>query len=1134
MLSKRAWGAVLASFTVVISVMLVPAARAEPSPSDVHIYPVPQSVTTGSQVHLRGRVSLVVGADTDPSAEQALTTLLKGAGSRVQTFGPGDSLPRGGTVVYLGTEQDNASIAPALQRLGVDGPAAVKALGHAEGYVVATGRARGLQEVVLAGHDPSGTFYAVQTLRQIVDQHGDTAAVTVADWPDFALRGVIEGFYGTPWSHAARLAQLDFYGANKMNTYVYSPKDDDYLRARWRDPYPAGKLAQIKELVDRAIANHVEFTYALSPGLSVCYSSQADEQALVAKFESLWDIGVRTFAIPLDDISYTTWNCDADKEKFGTGGAAAGRAQAYLLNEVQRDFIATHQGASRLEMVPTEYYNTAESPYKKALRDNLDQQVIVEWTGEGVIAPTITGAQAADARQVFGHDILVWDNYPVNDYVRNRLLLGPYVGRDPQLPESLYGIAANPMIEPEASKIALFTVADYTWNTTAYDPDESWQAALTALAGGNAKARTALAAFADLNYSSRIDSTQAPVLKSTLAAFWPAWERGDSSAVAAVDAYLSVIATIPTVLTDELPDQAFVEETRPWLQCAGTWGEAARAALAMLQAQRAGHGAAALADRTQAEKLMAKAQTFQHHGMQTVTVTLGGSVLQSFVQAALAENDRWLGVAGRHVTAMTSMPVYQSNSVDKMVDGDASTYFWSSRPPKAGDYVGVDLGAIEPITKITIAAGDADSPDDYLHVATLEYSTDNQHWTALNTFVNTADITFTPATPVDARYVRLRATEADGNWVKVHEFSVTGPQNEQLSVTGTPAAASDSTLAAAADGNPDTAYTASASPTSGDALTVTLPQARPLAAVVVAGTGQGQVQVRADGDWTTIGSLSAGYTQVSADGVVADAIRLVWTAGSPAPVIEEVVPWYADLPAAAMAVAPNAMDSEVGAAGTINVALTATSTTSVSGTLHVAAPDGVTAEPVDTSVTLARGAQPTYAIALTGTAVGDYTVPITFTPDLGEPVTKKVTVHVRPHVSDTNVALASNGAAATASGTEQDLARFTPDHAIDGDLSTRWSSNYSDSAWLQVQLAAPQHLGKVVIHWEAAHAVAYTLQTSADGSTWTTAASVTGSLGGTETLWIDQSNVRYLRMQGVQRATAYGYSIYELQAYPIA
>ncbi|HET8589870.1 MAG TPA: beta-N-acetylglucosaminidase domain-containing protein [Nakamurella sp.] len=1108
-----------------------PSTDATTLPGVSAIYPVPQSVTAGTPVHLRGRVSLVVGPDADASALSDLRDILTGQGSQVRTYAPSDPLPEGGAFLYLGTETGNPSIAPALAEIGVD---AAEALSHSEGYVLATGRHLGRQVAVLAGHDGAGTFYAVQTLRQVV-AGGNLQPVVVKDWPAFPIRGVIEGFYGTPWSHAARLSQLDFYGAHKMNTYVYSPKDDPYLRAQWRDPYPADKLAQIAELVDRAVANHVEFTYALSPGLSVCYSSATDEQALIDKFQTLWDIGVRTFAVPLDDISYTDWHCDADPAMFGTGGGAAGRAQAYLLNEVQRDFIDTHPGASRLEMVPTEYSNTADSAYKTALRENLDRDIVVEWTGVGVIAPTITTAQAAAAHDVFGHDILVWDNYPVNDYVTNRLLLAPYVGRDPGLADDLFGITANPMIQPEASKIALFTVADYTWNPPAYDPHSSWEAGLTELSGGDPQARAALAAFADLNYTSRLDDTQAPVLAGKLADFWPAWEQGADGAAQTLDDYLAVIAGIPDTLAQRMHDDAFVADTQPWLDSAGTWGEAARAALQMLVDQRAGDGAAALADRVRAESLAAQARSFQYHGLNgAVTVTVGDGVIDAFVAAALAENDRWLGVAGRHVTATTSMPTYQSYDPANMVDGNPDTWYWSSRSPSSGDYVGVDLGTVQPISTVTILAGDAASPNDYLHVATLEYSADGSHWSTIETYVNTAHIQASVPPGTQARYVRLRATASDGYWVKVHEFTVTGPENARLTVTGTPEPAADSSLAAAADGNVDTSYVAGSAPAEGDALLVALPDERPLDRVVVVGSGHAQVQVQVDGSWQTLGPLdSSGYTDLDAAGASTDRIRLAWTAGSPAPTIAEVIPWYDDVPSADLTVAPEGIDVQVGSDATVTATLTATRARDVTGTLTAEVPAGVSASPASSTVTLWRGSQPSLEITLTAAATGTFQVPISFTPDGEAPITETVQLRVHPQVSDTNVALAGNGGIATASSVEQNLARFTPDHANDGDQSTRWSSGYDDAAWLQIEFAGPQHLGKIVILWEAAHANAYRIETSADGTTWTDAADITGSLGGTETIWIDQTGVRFLRMQGVQRATPYGYSIYELQAYPV-
>ncbi|HZZ98192.1 MAG TPA: beta-N-acetylglucosaminidase domain-containing protein, partial [Jatrophihabitantaceae bacterium] len=261
------------------------------------VYPTPQSMSGhGRAVDLGSRVALVAGNDSDPSAVAAARTVLTSAGVRHIDAAPTHG---GETAIFVG----GAGARAAAGRLHVADAAELPA----EGYVLATGTAHGHPAVVLDGHDATGTFYAAQTLRQLVERHGYDArvpGVTIRDWPDQPLRGVIEGFYGTPWSDAQRLAQMDFYGAHKMNSYVYSPKDDPYLRAQWRDPYPADQLAVLKNLVARATANHVQFTYALSPGLSVCYSSAVDEHALVAKFQSLWDIGVRSFSVPLDDISY--------------------------------------------------------------------------------------------------------------------------------------------------------------------------------------------------------------------------------------------------------------------------------------------------------------------------------------------------------------------------------------------------------------------------------------------------------------------------------------------------------------------------------------------------------------------------------------------------------------------------------------------------------------------------------------------------------------------------------------------------------------------------------------------------------------------------------------------------------------
>ncbi|MES5818582.1 beta-N-acetylglucosaminidase domain-containing protein [Streptomyces sp. RG80] len=553
---------------------------ASAAPLQPAVWPKPQSMTWGpGRFTVPDRVVEVVGPDTDPSARKVVEAALRDAGAdRIVTV---DKPPASAAfTVYL----DGPGTTETLRRLGARSPAGLPS----GGYALASGRRDGRTLVALSGSDATGTFYAAQTLRQLLGTSGELPEARIRDWPTAALRGVIEGFYGTPWTHAERLSQLDFYGRTKQNVYVYSPKDDPYLRAQWRDEYPPAELGQLKQLVDRAAANHVRFTYALSPGLSVCYSSDSDIAALTRKFDSLYAIGVRSFAIPLDDISYTKWNCAADEEKFGTGGGAAGTAQAHLLNRVWEDFSATHSGLRPLEMVPTEYSDLADSPYKTALREKLDPAVVVEWTGVGVIAPTITTAQVTQAREVFGHPILIWDNYPVNDYVTSRLLLGPYTGREPGVASAATGVTANPMVQGEASKPALFTSAAYLWNPKSYDPRAAFLASVRDLAGPSAAKW--LRIFAENNYSSQLDATESPTLTNLIAAFRTAYEQdsGLDRAAAALRSYFSDMAATPAELRTRLDNPGFLDETSAWLDKLGQYGSAGRTAVDLLLADKRG------------------------------------------------------------------------------------------------------------------------------------------------------------------------------------------------------------------------------------------------------------------------------------------------------------------------------------------------------------------------------------------------------------------------------------------------------------------------------------------------------------------------------------------------------------------
>ncbi len=118
---------------------------------------------------------------------------------------------------------------------------------------------------------------------------------------------------------------------------------------------------------------------------------------------------------------------------------------------------------------------------------------------------------------------------------------------------------------------------------------------------------------------------------------------------------------------------------------------------------------------------------------------------------------------------------------------------------------------------------------------------------------------------------------------------------------------------------------------------------------------------------------------------------------------------------------------------------------------------------------------------------------------------------------------------ATASSSQN--SSFTPQQAFDGNTtSTRWSSEFSDPQWLEVDLGSTQSICQVQLYWEAAYATGFQIQTSNDGTNWTPVYSTTTGTGGTQTLDVSGSG-RYLRMYGTARATQYGYSLWELEAF---
>ncbi|WP_051731681.1 beta-N-acetylglucosaminidase domain-containing protein [Kitasatospora phosalacinea] len=1149
-----------------------PAAAAEaPLPlgslTDPQVFPRPQELRAGGKpVAVPRQVTVVLADSADGPAVDAVRALLARAGAAqvlIAAQAPEHPEP-GSLVVYVGGPYEGAggAVDRALRQLAVAGGledtevprlAGLPSGGYllASGQLPAEGGAYGA--VVLAGTDGAGTFYAVQSLAQLLAPvgpgqgqggEGDRGfpGVLVRDWPSGAARrGTAESFYGAPWSPAQRLAVVDFLGRTKQDYFLYAPGGDPYRSQRWREAYPRERAAELSELAARARANHVTVAYSIAPGQSFCFSSGKDADALVAKLDGLWELGVREFQLDFLDVSYDEWHCGADRRTFGTGPVAAAKAQAALVTTVRQELAAKHPGLAPLSVVPTEYLKQGTSPYRAALAAGLPDGVRVVWSGGSAIPKQVTGDQIGSTAALFGRPLVTMDNYPVNDSAPDRLFLGGYAGRDAEVARRSAVLLTAAMSQPVASRIPLATAADFGWQPDGYQPERSLASALRLLTAGPAQ-QAAAAALAGNSASSPLGGQESAYLAPLVERFWAAAEPASGApadagrlreAAQPLREAFTVMADAPRTLAGD----PLAQDAAPWLARLSAYGSAGRAAVDMLLAQQGGDGTAAWQARLELGR--------QRGVLEQNPVTVGKGVLDAFLERAAKSADTWSGItAGASPTS--TLGTAHDHGPALMADGSGQTFYWSSAPPQVGDGFGLDLGTPKPLGSVTVLMGGwGDEPDarsaadDYLHDGVLEYWSGSGGWHRLATVHGQRTVSVTAPAGTVAKAVRLRATSGQQTAVAVREFTAAAPDAVDAAVSGPPAAPGSS-ADAVLSGDPDSAFRAAAPPAEGDApLTVELGSARPLDRLTVLTDptvrAEATAQVRRpDGSWADLGPVRPGYNELRADGGPVEALRLVWRPGGEAPVVNQVIPWWADVPAARLTLAQPTLDVVAGA--TVPAQATATVESgrpdALTGSLKAEVPavaKGLAVAPA-AAVTVPRGGQvgaPLLVTAAADTPSGTYRVPLVFTAGALS-VRQELLVHVVPPTGGPDLA-----PTATASSSGDDSARTPAAAVVDGDPKTSWSSPAEDGAWVQLRLPQPVRLGSAVLHWGAAYASAYRLETSADGVVWTAVAEVGNGQGGTETVRFDAPGARYLRVQGVGRATRYGYALSGVELYGV-
>ncbi|XP_017770301.1 PREDICTED: protein O-GlcNAcase isoform X2 [Nicrophorus vespilloides] len=269
--------------------------------------------------------------------------------------------------------------------------------------------------------------------------------------------GVVEGFYGRPWTTEQRKDLFQKMKKWGMESYVYAPKDDYKHRAYWRELYTVEEAEHLTSLITAARDQNVTFYYALSPGLDITYSNSKEILALKRKLEQVSQFGCVAFALLFDDIEPEM--SEADKEVF----QSFAHAQVSVTNEIYQ-----HLNQPKFLVCPTQYCatraipNVSNSEYLNTLGSKLALEIDIMWTGPKVISRLLTKESIQEITDVLRRPPVIWDNLHANDYDQKRVFLGPYSGRSPDLIPKLRGVLTNPNCEYGANFIAIHTLAQWS------------------------------------------------------------------------------------------------------------------------------------------------------------------------------------------------------------------------------------------------------------------------------------------------------------------------------------------------------------------------------------------------------------------------------------------------------------------------------------------------------------------------------------------------------------------------------------------------------------------------------------------------------------------------------------------------
>ncbi|MFI4976420.1 MAG: beta-N-acetylglucosaminidase domain-containing protein [Caulobacterales bacterium] len=289
--------------------------------------------------------------------------------------------------------------------------------------------------------------------------------------------GIIEGYYGAPWSWAEREAQARFLAPHGYSFFIYAPKADAFLRRRWREDYPKAEADALAHMAGVCKAAGVAFGVGFSPYEVYKSFDEPAREALGRKLAFFDAIGVEILGILFDDMP----------GDFPDLAATQGRIIGWM---------AERSAARRIIACPTYYTDDPalarisgpEPPrYLEDLGAALDARIDLFWTGEEVCSLEYSPGHLARIAGRMGRKPVLWDNYPVNDGPRMSpfLHLRAFTGRPAAIAGQISAHAVNPALQPVLTQIPALSLAESYRLGEAYEYGQAFAHAAEAVLGSD-------------------------------------------------------------------------------------------------------------------------------------------------------------------------------------------------------------------------------------------------------------------------------------------------------------------------------------------------------------------------------------------------------------------------------------------------------------------------------------------------------------------------------------------------------------------------------------------------------------------------------------------------------------------------